>query len=346
MVEIRDLKEHVRLAPYTTMHIGGPARYFVVARSLGELRAAGDWAATQQVPVFVLGEGSNIVVSEDPAPRLVVKLEMRGFEVLGEDEASATIRVGAGEHWDDVVQRSVEMGLSGIEAMSKIPGTAGAAPVQNAGAYGQEIADTLVEIEAYDLQQRALVTLPRTKCGFSYRASNFKGPGGKWAGRYAIVSVTLKLSKRPPAEVTYASLRRYLDEHDLNHPSVAQIREAVTAIRARILPDPSVVPNSGSFFKNPMVDAQTLADLKARFPGLPSFAYGDKFKLSAGWILDQCGFKGAEHFGLRLWANHALVITNPNNAEYVDLVKLVELMVGTVEEKFGITLAPEPEFIS
>jgi UDP-N-acetylmuramate dehydrogenase len=343
MQKLTGMREQVELAPFTTMKVGGPADYFVPARTREEVKAACDWAAEQGVPVFVLGEGSNIVVNDAPLHRLVLKVEVPGFETVAEDGESVTVRVGAGEHWDGVVERSVEMGLSGIEAMSMIPGTAGAAPVQNAGAYGQEIADTLVGVEAYDMQARTFVTLLREECGFSYRDSRFKTD---LAGRYVIVGVTMRLSKQAPAEPTYASLRRYLDEHKVTHPTVAQIRKGVMAIRARILPDPSVVPNAGSFFKNPIVDAEELERLRKDYPDIPSYAYGERHKLAAGWLLDKCGFKGAEHFGLKLWSGHALVITNPDGARYADLQKLVDLIVRTVDEKFGVKLEPEPLFIS
>ncbi|MDB5178570.1 MAG: UDP-N-acetylenolpyruvoylglucosamine reductase [Patescibacteria group bacterium] len=343
MQQLKNLQEQVELAPYTTMKVGGPADYLVVVRTAAEVKAACDWAAAQNVPVFVLGEGSNIVVSGEGVHKLVMKVELAGFEAITEDDTAVTLRVGAGEHWDGVVERTVEQGWAGIEAMSMIPGTAGAAPVQNAGAYGQEIANTLVELEAYDMNEHRFVTLKRADCGFAYRHSRFKGD---WAGRFVITRVTLRLSKQPPAEPTYASLRRWLDENAIAKPTVAQIREGVMAIRARILPDPSVVPNSGSFFKNPIVDGARLAELKKRFPDIPSYEYEDKFKLSAGWILDQCGFKGQEHFGFKFWTGHALVITNPGgSAGYDDLLKLVDLIVRTAQDKFGITLEPEPLFV-
>jgi UDP-N-acetylmuramate dehydrogenase len=336
-------REQVALAPYTTMKIGGPADVLMAARTREDVQVAAEAAGQRGLPVFVLGEGSNIVVSEAAMHRLVLKMEVPGFEVVAEDDDTVTLRVGGGEHWDKVVKRAVEHGWSGIEAMSMIPGTAGAAPVQNAGAYGQEMADTLVEVEAYDLPAQRFVTLTRDECGFGYRDSRFKHD---WAGRYVIVSVTLRLSKRPPAEPGYESLKRWLAEHDMAHPTLAQIREGVMAVRARILPDPSVVPNTGSFFKNPIVDEVKVAELRAHYDKVPAFAHGDRYKVGAGWLLDQCGFKGREAFGLKVWPYHALVITNPHGAGYADLQRLVDLMTQAVEEKFGIRLEPEPLFVS
>jgi UDP-N-acetylmuramate dehydrogenase len=343
MLKLKHLQEHVALAPYTTMKVGGPADYLLPVKSREAVKEACDWAIREKIPVFVLGEGSNIVVKGAPLHKLVLKIELKGIEKVAETKDSLTMRIGAGEHWDGVVERAVKLGLSGIEAMSMIPGTTGAAPVQNAGAYGQEIADTLVELEAYDTAAQTFVVLEPADCDFGYRMSAFKASA---AGRYVITNVTLKLSKKQPARPTYESLKRWLDEHGIAEPTVEQIREGVMAVRARILPDPSVVPNSGSFFKSPIVSAAKLADIEREYKKVPSYKYGDRYKIAAGWIVEQCGFKGAEHFGLKIWDNHALVITNPNGATYEDLQRMVELIVAKAKDKFGIELEPEPLFVS
>jgi UDP-N-acetylmuramate dehydrogenase len=342
MLKQTQLQEHIVLAPYTTMRVGGPSDYFVEAKNLAAIKEACDWAKSQNIPVFVLGEGSNIIVSDEPLHFLALRVAIRGVEKAAETKDAVTLRVGAGEHWDDVVQRAVTLGLSGIESMSAIPGTAGAAPVQNAGAYGQEIADTLVELEAYDTQEQRFVTIERSECGFEYRTSIFKTTS---AGRFVITSLSLKLSKKPPTSPTYESLKRYLAEHNIVNPTLKEIREGVMSVRHRILPDPSVVPNSGSFFKNPIVSAQVLTEIENKFDNVPSYKYHDQYKLAAGWIVEQCGFKGSEHFGLRMWKNHALVITNPEHASYDDLMKLVAMICDSVQDKFGINLEPEPQFI-
>ncbi|HEY2003829.1 MAG TPA: UDP-N-acetylmuramate dehydrogenase [Candidatus Saccharimonadia bacterium] len=336
------VQEQVAMAANTTMQVGGPVDFYVSVRSDKEVVQACDWAAEQGLPVFVLGEGSNIVAGEGPLHVLVMKMEIGGFEKVGENRDAVILKIGAGEHWDGVVERAVKLGLSGIEAMSMIPGTAGAAPVQNAGAYGQEVADTLVELEAYDMRRREFVVLHRGDCDFGYRTSTFKTDN---AGRYVITSITLRLSKREPARPVYESLKRWLDEHGVEQPTLEQIRDGVTAVRARILPDPSVVPNSGSFFESPIVAADKLAEIEAQYKNVPSFKYGEKFKIPAGWIVEQCGFKGSEHFGLKVWDNHALVITNPHHAKFGDLMKLVDLIQRTAKEKFGLELEPEPLFL-
>lgn len=339
MSKPQNLEEHVALAPYTTMKVGGPADYFVTVTTTQEVESACKWALSEGLGVFVLGEGSNIVVADRPIHRLVMKVEILGVRTVSEEAGSKTVAIGAGEHWDDIVARCVAEGLAGIESMSMIPGTAGAAPVQNAGAYGQEIADTLLSLEAYDMKDGRFVTMSRHECGFGYRDSVFKREA---AGRYVITSITLKLSKGTPGAATYDSLKRYLAENQIEKPTLLQIREAVMAIRARLLPDPSVVPNSGSFFKSPIVDAQVLAALEKTYGKVPAFKYGDKYKIAAGWIVEQCGFKGAEHFGLRVHPVHALVITNPNHAGYEDLMKLVSAIQNAAREKFGLDLEQEP----
>ena len=342
MHKLSKLQEHVEMAPYTTMHVGGPTDYFLVVSDVAEVIAACEWADAKNIAIFVLGEGSNVIISDAGLHRLVLKIEIPGFEVVEQNEDAVILEIGAGEHWDSVVERAVSLGLGGIECMSMIPGTTGATPVQNAGAYGQEIADTLVSVDAYDLLDHKLVTLSKTMCEFSYRDSAFKG---RHAGRYVITGIKLTLSKRPPGKPTYASLKKYLEEHDLKDPTLRQLREGVMSIRTKILPDPSVVPNSGSFFKNPVVEPYVLERLRRRDPEMPAYLFGDDYKLSAGWLLDACGFKGKELFGLKLYDRHALVITNPNHAGYGDLMKLVQFMQAAVLERFGVAIEPEPQFI-
>lgn len=337
------LKRQVRLADYTTMRVGGPAEAFVAVSSAHELAAACAWAAQQHLPVVVLGEGSNMVVDDHPLHLLALKLELPGFEVLREDDQHVTLRVGGGEHWDDVVRRTVEQGWCGLELLSMIPGTAGAAPVQNAGAYGAETADTLVELEAYDMAAATFVTFAKADCDFRYRSSRFREAD---TGRYVITSVTFTLRKGRPDAPTYQPVIRYLEERAIAAPTAGQIREAVMSIRGRILPDPAHVPNTGSFFKNPIVNAETYDRLVHEYADISAFPYGENFKLSAGWLLDQCGFKGSEHFGLKIWDHHALVITNPHHADFAHLMQLVELMRSTVKQRFGIELEQEPLLIS
>lgn len=341
MIQGQDILENVSMAEHTTMRVGGPADFFLHVRSPEAIREACDWASRHSISIFVLGEGSNIVVNSEGLRRFVIKIDIKGLAKVSETRDSLTMKIGAGEHWDSIVERAVRLNLSGIEAMSGIPGTAGAAPVQNAGAYGQEIADTLVELTAFDTVNGDFVTLATSDCEFGYRTSMFKTTQ---SGRYIICSITLRLSKKSPKRPTYESLKRYLDEHGIDQPDVGQIRQGVLSVRARILPDPETVPNSGSFFESPIVTKEKLREIEVTYPNVPAFTYREGYKIPAGWIVEQCGFKGQEHFGFRIWSHHALVITNPNGGTYSDLMRLVDLIVETVEQKFGLILEPEPLF--
>jgi UDP-N-acetylmuramate dehydrogenase len=343
MLSSKSLEEHVLLAPLTTMKVGGSADFMVKAKSENEVKEACDFATKGRIPIFVLGEGSNIVVSDEPIHRLVIKVEIMGVTKESETKDKVVLKIGAGEHWDSVVRRTVELGLSGVEAMSMIPGTAGAAPVQNAGAYGEEIKDTFVELTAYDIPRQEFVRMNKEDCEFEYRSSIFKTSA---IGRYVITSVTLELSKKQPKQPTYESLKKYLDQNHIENPDVRQIRDGVMEVRRRILPDPSVVPSCGSFFKSPIVSAAKLKEIEKQYKKVPSYPYDGKFKIAAGWLVEQCGFKGSEHFGLKVWESHALVITNPNHATSDQLLQMVRLITDSVNERFGIVLEPEPQFIS
>jgi UDP-N-acetylmuramate dehydrogenase len=237
-----DIHQQIPLKNYLTMKLGGPARFMLDIHTTDELLSAHRTATAQHTPIFILGGGSNVIARDEGFAGIVLRMRIPGFEVLADDLHTTTIKVGAGEIWDSVVQRTVEMRLGGIEAMSAIPGTAGAAPVQNIGAYGQEVSDTLVSLEAYDSVSDRVVTLINNDCGFAYRQSIFRTTE---IGRYVILNITLRLSKNLPAPPFYSSLQAYLDTHHVTSYTHQAIREAVTAIRADKLPDPAVKPNSG-----------------------------------------------------------------------------------------------------
>lgn len=337
------MQTDVSLAEFTTMNMGGTAAFFGHVKTREQLEAGAAWAKTEDLPVFILGEGSNLIVSDGVIKAVVLKLEIGGFEAESAEHGLTRVTVGGGEHWDDVVKQTVDMGLTGLETLSMIPGTAGAAPVQNAGAYGGETADHLVDLEAYDLRAGEWVTLAATDCRFGYRTSRFREED---AGRYAITQVRFDLRLGEPDPARYERLSKRLADDGITSPTGQQLRETVMVLRAKVLPDPSVVPSAGSFFKNPIVDEATLRRLQSDFGDIKSFSFGQKYKLAAGWLLEQCGFKGSNHFGLQIWPEHALVITNPHHRGYADLMKLVELMQDQVQEKFGIELEPEPLFLN
>ncbi|MFI5240115.1 MAG: UDP-N-acetylmuramate dehydrogenase [Candidatus Saccharimonadia bacterium] len=337
------IQHDILLQDYCTFRVGGRASNFAHIKSKDDLVEAIDWARERKLPIFILGEGSNLIFSDGTHKFLIIKIEILGYELVSSDEDYEIIKIGAGEHWDSVVERAVSDGLAGIEAMSLIPGTAGATPIQNVGAYGQEIKDTLVELEAYDLEIQKFIILTNDQCEFSYRNSMFKS---KHRGRFIISSITLKLSKLPPEPPTYESLKNYLLKHHIKTPDLFQIRQAVIAVRSSRLPDPEELPNVGSFFSNPVVSLAQANKLAKLYPDMPTFpADLDQVKLSAGWLIEKCGLKGKTIDHIKIYTKNALVLTNPNHADFTDLKLATKEIIKIVSEKFDISLVEEPEII-
>lgn len=335
-----NVQTNALLKDYTTMHLGGPARFISEAQTLDELAGLFQNARKQNLATFVLGGGSNLIVTDEGFSGLVILNRIPGFEIIEDTADTTTIKVGAGELWDSVVERTVSMNLSGIETLSAIPGTAGGAPVQNIGAYGQEIADTLQNVEAYDTQTDSFVRLEVGDCGFSYRHSIFRG---KEQGRYAITSITLKLYKTQPAPPFYDALQKYLDEHQITEYTPAAIRAAVIAIRTDKLPDPKLLPNAGSFFKNTIIETWQLNELKEAYPDMPSYKMDDEhYKVPTGWLIEQAGLKGELLHGMRVHKGNALVLINESATGYADLVAARDEIIGTVRDQFRITIEQEP----
>jgi len=335
-----DIKTNIPLKKYTTMALGGNARFMADATTPDKAAGLYRSAKQQNLPVFILGGGSNTIVKDEGFNGMVIRIRIPGFEKLDEDASSTTIRIGAGEIWDSVVERTVQLGLSGIEAMSAIPGSAGAAPVQNVGAYGQEIADTLVELEAYDTTTDQFVTIPRNQCGFAYRDSIFRS---SQIGRYIITTISLKLSKHSPQPPFYAALQQYLDQNGQTIYTPQVIRDAVTAIRAQKLPDPTIKPNTGSFFKNAIVESWQLDDLKDSYPDVPYYDMGDgRYKVPTGWLIEQTGLKGQLIHGMRVNPANALVLINESATGYADLAAARAEIIGAVRDQFRITIVQEP----
>jgi len=335
-----DIHSDVPLKNFTTMKLGGPARFMAEARTPEEVAEAYHNAQAQNIPVFVLGGGSNVIAHDEGFAGIVLRIRIPGFEIIADDLYSTTIRVGAGESWDETVKRTVDMRLTGIETLSAIPGTTGAGPVQNIGAYGQEIADTLESLTAYDSQQDSFVTLQRADCGFSYRHSIFRG---EQIGRYVITSVTLKLSKTNPQPPFYDALQSYFDSRGITVFTQQTVRDAVIAIRTDKLPDPKLLPNSGSFFKNTIIEDWQVADLKAAYPDVPLYDMGDgHFKLSTGWLIEQSGLKGKTLHGMHVHDKNALVLINESASSYHDLAAARDEIIQTVREKFNVQITQEP----
>lgn len=335
-----DIHTNIPLKNLTTMRLGGPARFFTEIRTIDELRTAYSNAIGKNIPVFVIGGGSNLLARDEGYQGLVLRIRIPGFEVIADDLYGTTIKIGAGENWDSVVERTVKMNLSGIEAMSAIPGTVGAAPVQNVGAYGQEIANTLVSLEAFDTQSNQFVTLQNEDCKFGYRSSIFRT---SHIGRYVITSVTLHLSKSFLTPPFYDSLQSYFDEHAITFFTPQIIRDAVIAIRAEKLPDPAVKPSAGSFFKNALIEEWQLADLKNKYPDIKAYEMGDgTYKIPTGWLIEKLGFKGQLLHGMRVNEKNCLVLINESASTYTDLEAARDEIIGKIRDTFRITVEQEP----
>ncbi len=335
-----EVHTNIPLRNYTTMRLGGSARYMVDITSADSIPILYREASSRGVRVFVLGGGSNTIARDEGFDGIVARIRIPGFEVIADEPGSTTIKVGAGEIWDEVVARTVQMRLSGIAAMSAIPGTAGAAPVQNVGAYGQEIADTLISLEAYDTLESAFVTLSAEECQFAYRDSIFRSEA---LGRFIITSITLQLSKNPPMPPFYEALQRYLDEHQQTVYTPQVIRDAVIAIRASKLPDPSILPNTGSFFSNAIIEDWQLQPLLETYPDMPHYDMGEgKHKVPTGWLIDQTGLKGELLHGIRVYDKNALVLVNESAGGYYDLAAARAEIIDRVRDTFGIMIQQEP----
>jgi len=335
-----DIHTNISLKNLTTMKLGGPAQFFSDVHTVQELAELYQDAQTKNVPVFIVGGGSNIIARDEGFHGLVLRIKIPGFEVVADDIYSTTVKVGAGESWDATVARTVDMHLSGIEAMSAIPGTTGAAPVQNIGAYGQEIADTLVSLEAYDTQTHAIVSLTNAECEFGYRHSIFRGSE---QGRYVITSVTLKLSKSNPAPPFYDSLQSYFDSHAISLFTQKVVRDAVIAIRSEKLPDPAVTPSAGSFFKNALIDDWLYDELHQKFPDIKAYVMADgSYKVSSGWLIEKAGLKGQLLHGMRVHDKNCLVLINESAKNYEDLAAARDEIIARVRDMFRIVIEQEP----
>lgn len=334
------MQENIPLKDYTTMRLGGPAAHLATATTKEELVSLINSAGG--APILILGQGSNLIVGDKGFDGLVILNRIMGFEIQDQNLVTVKVLVGSGEVWDEVVRRTTENGLSGIECLSAIPGCAGAAPVQNIGAYGQEIADTLLEVEAYDIQTKTFVKFSNSDCDFTYRKSIFNSSPSK--GRYVVVGLTLELAKRILEPPFYGSLQVYLEQNQITDYSPYNLRQAVSSIRAVKLPDPKIVPNTGSFFKNPIIEKWQAEKLQDEYSDVKVFPMGGNLcKIAAGWLVEQAGIKGLEMEGFKVYDKNALVIINNGAVSCQGLENLRDYIVGVVRDKFHITLEQEPE---
>ena len=339
-----NIKKNIPLSKLTTFRVGGHAKYYAEVKDKKELMDAILFAKDKSLPVFVLGGGSDILLSDEGFKGLVIRYKGKKFS-FSEKNGQVLATAGAGLNWDDLVRASVEKNLQGIECLSGIPGSVGAAPIQNIGAYGQELKDVFIELTAYDIKDNKFVNLDKKECEFSYRESIFKKPKNK--GRYFITEIKLQMKKGAKPTITYKSLKDFIKEKSIKNPSLNQIRAAVLELRGQKLEDPKVLGNAGSFFKNPIVEKRAVDALLEKYPQMPFYpADGDKYKLFAGWLIDKAGWKGKRVKGAMVSKNNALVLTNPEGrATAKDVRKLSDDIKKDIKAKFGVVLEPEVQFI-
>jgi UDP-N-acetylmuramate dehydrogenase len=343
-----ELREYVPLAPRTTLGVGGSARYLLDARSEDEIVQALGWAKQRGVPVRVLGGGSNLVVADKGFDGLALAIDLHGM-TFSSPSGDAVLTAFAGEPWDAVVQSAVARGLAGLEGLSGIPGRAGATPIQNVGAYGQEVAETIQSVRVIDRESLEPVELPARDCRFAYRDSFFKSEAPE---RFVVTQVRFALAARPAAAVRYPDLQREVARRELTVPSLAELRDCVLAVRREksMLLDRSD-PNGrscGSFFLNPIVDTADVERVRlvAGDVAVPVYPQPDgRVKLAAGWLIEQSGFaKGLRDGNVGLSTKHALAIVAHDGASAEEVARLSSRIREGVQARFGVKLTPEPNF--
>jgi UDP-N-acetylmuramate dehydrogenase len=347
-----NIQENIPLAPLTTLQVGGPARYFVDARSESEVRDALSFADDRRLPLLVLGGGSNLIVADSGWPGLALRIAIPGVEFSG-DGASIVFYAGAGENWDQLVALAVSKNCAGVECLSGIPGTVGGTPVQNVGAYGQEVSQTIVRVRALEIATGKIAELDNSACGFSYRTSMFNSTQ---RGKHIVLEVGYRLKQHGLPTVQYADLKKFFSGGPAD-PTLQQVRDAVRSIRLSkamlLVPGDEDCRSAGSFFKNPVVsqsETERIAALAAqRVPGrsFPQYpAKNGQVKLAAAWLVEQAGFnKGYARGAAGISRKHTLALVNRGGATAKDIVALKDEVQKKVFDVWGVKLQPEPVFV-
>lgn len=334
---IEGIKKNWSLKEFNTFGIDVTAKFFKKINSVEELTDCLDWSDDFGNQVFILGGGSNILLTQN-IDKLVVKNDIRGIEVLTEDAESVEVKLGAGEIWHDTVLYCIDQGWAGIENLSLIPGSVGAAPIQNIGAYGVELKDVFVSLEALNINTRKVEVFKQAECEFGYRTSIFKT---HQKGKYIITAVVLKLSKHSNINTEYGAINDILSKKNILSPSIRDVSDAVIDIRSSKLPDPSLLGNSGSFFKNPIINKSSYQLLQAKFD-TPGYGVDDNYvKVPAGWLIENAGWKGKRVGEVGVHVNQALVLVNYGKGTGEEIVKLAKDIQQSVESKFGVRIEPE-----
>jgi UDP-N-acetylmuramate dehydrogenase len=329
--------ENISLKPYNTFGIDVKTCFFIELMTEEDIFSFYSASKEFPQPFIFLGGGSNMLFTKD-FTGTVIRLCTRGIKIIEEDNDSVVVCAASGENWDAFVKYCVDKGWGGVENLSMIPGNVGTAPVQNIGAYGVELKDSFLELEAITTDALEKVVFSREQCEFGYRDSIFKGKG---RGKYFILNVSFLLSKHPELKLDYGNIREELHKMDKLSPTISDVREAVCRIRQSKLPDPGKIGNAGSFFKNPVVSRQKFIDLKDQFPGIGSYLQDDGYKIAAAWMIEQCGWKGKRSGDAGVHENQPLVLVNYGSATGKEILDLANRIIDSIERKFRIRLEPE-----
>lgn len=337
------MKANINLQPYNSFGFNATAKYFVEINDARELDRLFRTPEYKKEKHLILGGGNNILFTKEFFDGIVILMNNKGIKSVADEGNKVIVRAQAGEDWPEFVRKMVEKGLYGVENLAHIPGTVGAAPVQNIGAYGMELKDSFVKCEAVNLETGKKRTFDNKECVFGYRSSIFKT---MLRGQYVITSVDFQLLKQADLKLDYGNIRNYLSEHDMEQPTLIQLHDAICAIRDAKLPDPRRIGNAGSFFKNPVIKVEQFEALKQQYPNIPHYEEpNDKVKVPAGWLIEQAGWKGwhDEHVGV--YEKQALVLVHLGGGTGKDIVDLAKKIQDSVETKFGIAITPEVNFV-
>ncbi|KRG70894.1 UDP-N-acetylmuramate dehydrogenase [Pseudoxanthomonas dokdonensis] len=336
------LRQDVALDDRNTLGVAAVAPWLIELDDAAALPRVLSLPQAVMAPLLVLGGGSNLLFAGNPAGA-VLQFSSGQRQILDERDGKVRIHVDAGVGWHELVMWSLQQGLCGLENLALIPGTVGAAPIQNIGAYGREVGDYIHQVDAWDRQQQRWVQLDRAACGFAYRDSVFK----REVDRFIVTSVQFLLPRQAPLQLDYAGIGEELQAMGIQQPNASDVAQAVIRIRQRKLPDPALIGNAGSFFKNPIIDVQQADALLARHPSLPVFAGPDagSRKISAAWMIDACGWKGFREGDGGVADSHALVLVNHGHASGPQMLSIGRRIATSVEEAFGVEIEPEPRII-
>lgn len=336
-----NIQENISLKSVNTFGIAKNARFFTIINSETTLKEALKWARDRHQEVLILGGGSNILLTKD-FDGLVIKIELQGITLIEENEENVFVKVGAGVVWNDLVSFAIAQNWAGLENLTLIPGTVGASPMQNIGAYGVEIKEVFERLEALNRTSLETEIFSAEDCKFGYRESVFKH---ELKNHYVICAVVFRLKKSPEFHIEYGAIQDVLNEKGIEKLTIASVSEAVSTIRRSKLPDPKVIGNAGSFFKNPTITSEQYNELKSLFPEMPGYHTNEGVKVPAGWLIEQAGWKGKRFGDVGVHEKQALVLVNYGNGDGLEVKALSEKICQSIKDKFKIKLQPEVNFI-